>query len=181
MVRKLPELTRNQILAGLIDGKTELQISKELHVSNATVNILKNDNMQYIESHKKRVREQFLEDNAKTLEKLGRRLLDRASAAARLLTDEKIAVGSAPQIATVLGICTDKMQLLTGGITDHVQVQFPTRESMLDYLRAPPAEASPELGRVRREPKPASISTLLAHKKYEDRKQHERAMRSSKK
>ena len=131
MPKKIDEKKKRKVVAALAEGKTEKVAAREAGVAPSTAH-----EFQSVASEiKKQVRTEWERDTKDRISALSKRLLSVVESAAESLTPEKIAACSPAAIATVLGIVTDKMQLLTGGATENFQLNFTGKQQTLEFLR----------------------------------------------
>jgi len=123
------------------EGMPNNQIAKVIGVSVPTIQKCFHKNVAQIGKMKKDILDKAMAGQAKAtanqMVEVCQNLRKVVLECSRLMTSDKIDKGSAPQIATTLGICVDKLQLLIGEPTDRVNVRFTDKQAMLDYIKQP--------------------------------------------
>ena len=133
MPKKITEAQKKIAKVALIAGKSTREAGQLAGISHEAAHGLFTE----VDGLKKELRADFEAETGDRIKKLAKDLLDIAERSGAALTDDKIKGQSGAAIATTLGIVLDKMQLLTGGATENVQITAgPSGDSFLQKLKA---------------------------------------------
>jgi hypothetical protein len=133
MPKKITAEQRKIAVKGLSEGKTLRAIHAESGIPLSTIDCNKEIKAQS-EIIKKEIQEEWNRDTADRIKNVAKGLLSSIESSVEVLTKEKIEAQSGAAIATTMGIMVDKMQLLTGGVTDNIQVVSGNRDEILRKL-----------------------------------------------
>ena len=133
MAKKITEDQRKIQLNALLKGKTTRQAGQEA----GTSHVINEELLTEAYKLKKAIREDFSKDAAERIKELAKSMLSVVERAVYKLDDNTLSQCSGPQLALIAGIATDKMQLLTGGATENVQISAgPKSDDFLKKLQA---------------------------------------------
>lgn len=133
MAKKITEVQRKIQLNALLEGKTTRQAGQEA----GTSHVINEELLAEAYKLKKAIREDFSQDAGERIKELAKSMLSVVERAVDKLDDNTLSECSGPQLALIAGIATDKMQLLTGGATENVQISAgPTADDFLKRLQA---------------------------------------------
>jgi len=127
----------------LIEGYSLRQIGLKLNVQWSVIKRIADKNKTQIEEKKKENREKTIETQSEKYREFLNGCLDVARRGIKHITDAKLAEGSAPQIATTVGICVDKFNLGVGNPTEILEVKLKTRSDMLSFITGKTTKESP--------------------------------------
>ena len=132
--KKLSEKKKALAIKTLALGHTVQEAEKLSGINHCTIN---EELSRQAETIKKEIQKEFAEDTAADINQLAKDMLSVIKSAVKSLTPGKVESQSGAAIATTMGILVDKMQLLTGGATENVQISAgPKSEDFLQKLRA---------------------------------------------
>ena len=129
MPKKITEEQLNIAKQALIEGKTVWQAGAAAGMSKTKAAGL----LPQTELIKKEIRAEFEKDTGNRIKDLASNFLSVVEDAVKKLNDGALDQCTGPQLALIAGIATDKMQLLTGGATENVQISAGPRSD--DFLR----------------------------------------------
>ena len=134
MSRKIKTADKQKAINLLAAGETIKNTAKTAGINQETV---RNELVPQANALKKDIAEDFHADTAGRIVTLSKRLLEIVESGGEVLTKEVIKNQSGAAIATTMGILIDKMQLLTGGVTENVQISAgPKSDDFLKKLQA---------------------------------------------
>jgi hypothetical protein len=133
MGKKIPEAQRTLAIQQLANRETERSIASSTGINRTSLQALKPEANQL----KKDIAADFHVDTAERISSLAKKMLSIVESGAEVLTEDVIKAQSGAAIATTMGILVDKMQLLTGGATENVQISAgPKAQDFLQKLKA---------------------------------------------
>jgi hypothetical protein len=127
----------------LIQGKSLRYIAMKLGVQWGAIKRIADKYKAQIEEKKKENREKIIETQGEKYKNFLEGCLDVARRGIEHITDEKLKQGSAPQIATTVGICVDKFNVGMGNPTEILEVKLKTRADMLGYITGQKPKENP--------------------------------------
>jgi len=130
MSRKITEEQRQKAITALAEGKTTRQAAKIANISTATVSDAFSAEANAL---KKEVRAAFEAETGDRIKKLSKSLLNIAEMGVQAITQEALNKQSGAANSVTIGTVIDKMQLLTGGATENVQITAGPRSD--DFLK----------------------------------------------
>ena len=130
MGKRIDPRKKRQALTILANGGTQRQAEKATGINHTT---LSEELSPQVERLKKDIAEDFHADTAGRIVTLSKRLLEIVESGGEVLTKDVIKNQSGAAIATTMGILIDKMQLLTGGVTENVQISAGPKSD--DFLK----------------------------------------------
>jgi hypothetical protein len=129
---KINENQKKIAITALVEGQTQSEAGKRAGLSHQ----LPDDVLREAEVLKKELHEGFTKDTGKRIENLAKRLLAIAETCAEGITPEALLKQNGYGVLLTAAIAIDKMQLLTGGATENVQVSAgPGADDFLKKLK----------------------------------------------
>lgn len=139
---KLSNSIISQIIALLSENIALNDIARIVHKHVDTVTKVRNENLEYINTIKKQNMEKIVESESSKYRKLIQDCLDKARQTIPFITDDKLKVCSAPQLATTAAIMIDKYNIGVGNATDiiHLTHAGASRQDILNEILSKPKD-----------------------------------------
>ena len=132
--KRLTTKQKNIVIKALAEGATQRDAAKRAGISQATLSTNKPLLIRASQT-KKEIEQKFDSETKNELGQLAKDLLSVTKDSVKiLLNSDKLKKGSAPQIAMVMGTAFDKMQLLTGGATENVNLTTGEKDKLIDFI-----------------------------------------------
>ena len=130
---KLSKYKQNIVIKALAEGATQSEAARRVGCCPATISQNKSL-LTAAENIKKEVSEQVKNEIVKDNKDIVEGLIRVQRDCVRSLTADKIDKQSGTAIATTLAIAIDKMQLLTGGTTENIQLSTAENDKLIDFV-----------------------------------------------
>ena len=129
----MTEKEKRQAVQLMASGASQNKTAKILNVSQSSL-CVKTDLKIESDNIKKQLIQQWTKETATRINDVSKDLLKIIEQSAKEIP-ARLKDCTAPQVALVMGICADKMQLLTGGATSNIQVDFKDDADVLMFLK----------------------------------------------
>jgi hypothetical protein len=134
MPKKITEAQKQEAIKLLSAGNSLRYVEKKTGISKATLNSKKNGIWTEADKTKSETSANFKENNTERIKDLASGMLDVVIKCQQHLSVANFKDQSPASIATVAGIMTDKMQLLTGGATENVQILAGDKSALIKKM-----------------------------------------------
>lgn len=134
---KLKEITKTRAIDMLVKGFSMQKIANKLKISSVTVFNIKNENLAQINELKKQNKDAILQSESEKYRQFVQDCLDKARQTIPYITDDKLKLCSAPQLATTAAIMVDKYNIGVGnatGIIHHTHTAA-TRDDIIAQIK----------------------------------------------